>query len=133
MAEMTKNLYVRFLFRLLVFSLALGVVTVTLYFLTPGKYFTPVLPLIFLFFMIVTYAGYYILVRAARQKFMRFLNIFMLTTVIKLVIFIGVIFIYLLMNKKDAIPFALWFFLLYVGYTFFEVYSLVSYSRTLEK
>jgi len=128
-----KSAFQLFFRNLVVFSAVLGLVILILFLILPRHYFTPSLPFSFFFFFLVTLAGYYILIRATQKRFIRFLNVYLLTTVIKLIVFIGVLVLYMMLNQKDAVPFALWFFLLYLGFTFFEVYYLISYSKTLQK
>ncbi len=128
-----KEVFLPFARKLGIFSLLLAVVILILYFLLPRNFFTPALPVLFFFFLLMTLAGYLVLVRATRQKFIRFLNYYLLSVIIKLVIFIGVLVLYLMFNKKDAVPFGLWFFILYVLFTLFEVSSLLAYSKTLHQ
>ncbi len=128
-----KSVFLSFLKNLVIFSVILGIAVMVLYFLLPRSYFTPALPYLFLFFISATLAGFYILVRATRKKFIRFLNFYLLTTMVKLVFFIAILVTYLFLNKKDAVPVGLWFFLLYIFFTFFEVVSLLNYSRTLQQ
>jgi hypothetical protein len=108
-------------------------IIVAAYFILPKHYFTPALPGIFIFFLALTVAGFYLLVRSVHQKFIRFLNIYMLITIVKLILCIAVLVTYLFLNKHDAIPFGLWFFILYIFFTFFEVSSLLTYSKTLHQ
>jgi hypothetical protein len=122
-----------FLRRLLYFSILLGLVFTGIYFLVSKKFITPVYPFLFLFFMIITSGGYYFLIRATRQQFVKFVNYYLLITALKLLLFIGVIFSYCLLNKADAIAFAASFFVLYFCYSVFEVVNLVSYSKSLHK
>jgi phosphatidylglycerophosphate synthase len=128
-----KPLFLSFIKNLGIFSLLLAIVIGGFFFLLPRSYFTPALPGLLLFFIGVTLAGFYILIRASARKFIRFINLYLLITVIKLVVFIAILVIYLLLNKKDAVPFGLWFFLLYIFFTFFEVVSLLSYSKSLQQ
>jgi len=73
------------------------------------------------FFIAVTITGYYFILRSANTKFIRFINSYLIVTVVKLFLFIGVIFLYLLNNRQDAAAFAISFFVLYLCYMIFEV------------
>ena len=121
--------YLSFLKRLLVFSLIPGSLAVVLYFLLPAKFITPTLPFLFFFFIAVTLISAYILIRSARKKFIRYLNVYLLMTVLKLFLFVAVMVTYVLFNKSDLVPFTISFFILYLFYTVFEVVWLVSFSR----
>jgi hypothetical protein len=81
------------------------------------------------FFISVTLAGYYDILRSAQSKFIRFINAYLLIMVVKLFLFIGVIFFYLLHNRQDAAQFAISFFVLYLCYMIFEVVNLVSHFK----
>jgi hypothetical protein len=58
------------------------------------------------------------------------LNVYLLTTVIRLFLYVAVMVTYILLNKPDILPFSITFFILYLCYTIFEVVWLVSFSRT---
>jgi hypothetical protein len=124
-----KPVILPFLRKLIVFSAILSVIAVLLILILPSSCITPALPFMFIFFPLVTLASFYILVKATAGRFIRFLNYFLGTTMIKLFIYIGLIVVYALLNKKDAIPFVLSFFILYVFYTSFEVIQIISHSR----
>jgi hypothetical protein len=128
-----KSNFIDFLRKLVIFSVILSFITIGLSFLIPKTDITPVLPWLFIFFLAITLISYYILINAAQKKFIRFLNYYLLTTTVKLVLFIAVLMTYIMLNRKDVVPFALSFFLLYLCYTIFEVVSIVGYSKTLQK
>ena len=122
--------YLTFLRRILIFSIVLGLFATGIRFLAPSRYITPTLPWLFVFFIAVTITGYYFILRSANTKFIRFINSYLIVTVVKLILFIGVIFLYLLNNRQDAAAFAISFFVLYLCYMIFEVINLVSYFKS---
>jgi hypothetical protein len=125
--------YLTFLRRILIFSIILGLIGTFIGFLAPARYITPALPFLFLFFIAVTLAGYYVILRPVQTKFIRFINTYLLVTMVKLFLFIGVIFAYLLHNRQDAAPFVIAFFVLYLCYMIFEVVNLVSYFKSSQQ
>jgi hypothetical protein len=127
-----KSLFIDFLRKLIIFSVILSFIAIGLVFLIPKTWVTPVLPFLFAFFLGITILSYYILIKAAQKKFIRFLNYYLLTTTVKLLLFIAVLMTYIMLNRKDAVPFALAFFLLYLCYTVFEVVMIVGYSKTIQ-
>ena len=129
MEKQINSVYLSFLKRLLIFSLIPGSIAAVLYFSLPAKFITPTLPFLFIFFIAVTLISAYILIRSSQKKFIKYLNVFLLTTVLKLFLFTAVIITYVLFNKADLIPFTLSFFILYLCYTIFEVVWLVSFSK----
>jgi hypothetical protein len=121
-----SSVYLDFLKRLLVFSLILGSFAALLFFLLPSEFITPALPFLFPFFISVTLLSSYMLTRSMRKKFIKFLNAYLLLTIVKLFVYIVVMVGYILMHRQDALPFGISFFLLYLFYTIFEVVYLVS-------
>ena len=125
-----NSAYLSLLKRLLVFSLILGSIAVILFFLLPAKFITPTLPFLFPFFIAVTLISSYLLIKSSQKKFIRYLNVYLLTTVVRLFLYVAVMVTYIVLNKSDVIPFSITFFLLYLFYTVFEVVWLVSFSKT---
>jgi hypothetical protein len=128
-----KSILTDFFRKLIIFSVILSFIVIGLSFLIPTSYISRVIPLLFIFFMIITMISYYILIKAAQMKFIRFLNYYLLITTVKLLLFIVVMITYMMLNKQDAVPFALSFFILYLCYTIFEVVSIIGYSKSLQR
>jgi L-asparagine transporter-like permease len=127
---MNKN---KFIIQLLLFTLLLGAIYYGLMYVLPENYFSPVLPFLFPFFFASTALVYSYLDKSSEQKFNRFVNRFMLTTFVKLMIFMAVLLIYVFTHKEDAVPFILSFFIMYVAYTAFEVVALLKFSNSEKK
>jgi hypothetical protein len=119
----------KFVIQLLVFSGILGILAYGLTFVLPGNYFSPALPFLFPFFFSMTAIVFNYLVKSTEKKFNRFANRFMLTTFIKLFVYMAVLLVYVFTHKEDAVPFILAFFILYVAYTVFDVVILLKYTR----
>jgi hypothetical protein len=130
METQINSVYLSLLKRLLIFSLILGAIAALLFFLLPSNFITPTLPFLFPFFIAVTLISSYLLIRSSQKKFIRYLNVYLLTTVIRLFLYLAVMVTYILLNKSDILPFSITFFILYLCYTIFEVVWLVSFSRT---
>ena len=128
-----NSIYTGFLRKLIIFSVILSFIATGVAFLLPKAYVTPALPFLIAFFLAVTVICYYILIKAAQQKFIRFLNYYLLITTVKLLSFIAFLMTYMMLNRKDAVPFALAFFILYLCYAVFEVVSIVGYSKSLQR
>jgi hypothetical protein len=130
METQINSVYLSLLKRLMVFSLVPGAIAALLYFLLPSEFITPALPFLFPFFIAVTLITSYLLIRSAQKRFLRYMNVYLLTTGIKLFLYLAVMITYILLNKSDIIPFSISFFILYLCYTIFEVVWLVSFSKT---
>lgn len=128
-----QNLYLIFLKKLLIFTIFLALVgyIITLY--LPANYVTPTWPYIYVFFFAATLIVHYILLRVSQKKTAGFINFFMLVTFGKLIFFLSIILAYALLNRADAIPFIITFFILYVCFTAFEVVLSLSQTKTKNK
>ncbi|MCF8369588.1 MAG: hypothetical protein K9G76_11135 [Bacteroidales bacterium] len=107
--------------KLIVFTIicVLGVYGIV-YFI-PGKYVTPTLPFLLVFFFAVTILIHFILLKVSTKKAINFINVFMLLTLGKLMLFLSIILAYVFINREDAVNFVMSFFILYVLFTVFEV------------
>ncbi|MCF8228045.1 MAG: hypothetical protein K9G58_08375 [Bacteroidales bacterium] len=110
-----------FLLKLLYLTLGMGVIGLLYAYYVPGIYYTKALPFLYPFFYVITALIYYIVHRVSRGPFPRFINYYMILTVLKLLLLILVIVIYALLNREKAIPFFITFFVFYLVYTVFEV------------
>ena len=125
-----KSVYLNFLKRIIIFSVAFALICFTVGYFLPAEYITPALPYLFLFFLSITLVVHYVLFKASEKRFSKFTTYFMLATFLKLMLYIAVLLIYVLLNRSDAIPFIITFFILYIFYTVFEVISILSYSKS---
>ena len=124
-----NSTYIKFLKHLLIFSLILGAIAAIGVCFLPKIYCSPTLPFLFFFFMSTTLISYYFLIKSMQKKYIKFVNTFLLTTTLKLFLYVAVMIAYALLNRKDAIPFMISFFILYLCYTVFEVLILIRKTR----
>ena len=124
-----KTFLIPFLKQLIIFSLILGIIATGLAFLLPSRMVTPALPFQFVFFIAITILLFMVLISATKERFSRFLNVYLLITTGKLLLFLVILLIYIWLNKPDAMPFGITFFLLYICFTIFEVSALLRYTR----
>jgi len=124
-----KSIYLKFLKHLLIFSGILMVIALSLSFVLPNKFFSPSLPFLFPFFIATSLISFYFLVRTFTARFMKFINTFLLSIIIKLLLYVGIMVIYVFIYRWDAIPFLLGFFILYLCYTVFETVCIIKNSR----
>ena len=124
-----KYQYVNFLKNLLIYTLFLGFAGFLFINYTPKEYVSPALPYLFFFFFSITLIVHLILLRVSEKKSASFINFFMLLTFGKLLFFLTIILVYALLNRTDAVPFIISFFILYVFYTAFEVTLSLRHTR----
>ncbi len=116
--------------RLLIVTLSFGLLSLALYFILPKIWFSPSLPFLFIFYYACSLLSFILLSRSLEARSNRFISVFMLTTAIKLFLFITVMIIYSFLNRKDAVAFLLNFFILYLVYTVFEVVQIISLTKS---
>jgi hypothetical protein len=120
-----KSIYITFLKRILIFTAIIGTIAGIIHFVIPGVNITPALPFLILFFLSVTLISYYLQLKSASERFIRFVNAYMLLMAAKLFLFITVIVAYVFTHRSDVVPFMGSFFILYLCYTIFEAASLL--------
>ncbi len=98
----------------------LGILATILWFTLPHSLVTPALPLLLFFFLSVTLISYYFQLKSAGERFIRFVNAYMLLMAAKLFLYIVVIVAYVFTHRSDVIPFMMTFFVLYLCFTIFE-------------
>lgn len=123
----------KFSFRILVFSAVVAGLTVLFQWLCPN-YASPVLPFIVLFFCIITLFTIYIVLRDEKGKAQnRFISNYYLSRIIKIFSCLIFLIAYMLLNKPDALRFAIAFLVVYFMYSIFEVVVLKKEMSDMEK
>ena len=120
----------RFLIRISIFTVIIAAVSVAVFYYIFPQYFSTYFLLAILFFFVVTVVFHSITLKASKLRIAQFSNYFMLSSTAKLFIYIILLTIYIFLNKGHAIPFVMFFLILYVFFTFFEV---ISTSQHLKK
>ena len=117
--------YLKYLKQLLIFSGILFTIVLIFTFIFPKNQVSPALPFLIFFFLGTSLLSFYYLLQTIDKRFIKFVNTFLLTIIIKLALYIGVMILYVFVNRKDAIPFILGFFVLYLCYTIFEAVCII--------
>jgi hypothetical protein len=108
-----------------IIAIILFAVYLLLFYLIPVKYISPAIPVIIVFFAILTTSVFYYQIKASLKRTSKFVNFFLLATALKLLLFLTLVVIYSLLNKADAANFILSFFITYVTFSVFEVIQLL--------
>lgn len=124
-----KNKYQYFFVRLLVFTVILVILSVILWNIVPQGTIPGTLPYLFILFFGVTALTHFILLRLTRLSPMKFVSYYMLSTFIRLLLYVVAVLIYVLVIKVNLLPFIISFFLLYIFYTVFEVVHFISQTK----
>ena len=119
---MSKKIPIRkFSFLIIVFSVIIAGLSLLFQWLFP-QYATPALPFIVLFFFVITLLTLYIVLRNNDgQEGKRFVSAYMLSRTIKILSCLLFLFLYMFLNKEDAVKFAIAFMVIYFLYAIFEV------------
>jgi hypothetical protein len=128
-----KDILRIFFRQIMVYSAFLAFAGVILSLLLPEGHITPALPILLVFFPALTWTIVWYLGRASEKSFIKFVNAYMAATGLKLLLLILIIIAYIFLWKKDAVPFLAAFFILYLCFTGFEVYTVLSISRRQKK
>lgn len=119
---MGKKLPIRkFSFRIIVFSVIVAGLSLLFQWLWP-QWASPALPFIVLFFFVVTLFTMFIVLRDdAGRDGKKFVTSYMLSRVVKIFSCLLFLILYIFLNQKDAIRFAIAFLIIYFLYAIFEV------------
>ena len=90
---------------------------------------SPTFAVLVLFFYSVNLVVYYILLSATGKNFSKFMTNFMASTFVKLIVYVAALLIYVYFFPKNALPFIIEYFVLYIIYSIFEVLSLLNFSK----
>lgn len=122
----------RFLKRLTLFAIIIAGLAVIFKLVSPGDIVTPLLFPMIGFFYVLSLIIHLLLVNASKKKFKHFNNQYMISIVVKLLLFMVILIAYVLTNPGDAVNFLVAFLILYVLFTGFEVISIVKATRKIK-
>ncbi|MCF8217952.1 MAG: hypothetical protein K9J21_03100 [Bacteroidales bacterium] len=122
----------RFIVRLTIFTLVIAGLAGIFKWLSPDDIVTPLMFPMIGFFYVLSLIIHLVLVNASKKKFRRFNNQYMISTVVKLLLFMVILIAYVFTNPGDAVNFLITFLILYVLYTGFEVISIVKATRKIK-
>ena len=114
-------------------TLILVFLTVMVSLIFPSLHVTPAFPYILIFYYVVTLFIILILGKSMQKRIRYFVNTYMIVTFVKLILFSLIVILYLLLNKKDAVPFVVTFFIYYLFYAIFEVVALREMSESTKE
>jgi len=124
-----KEAFRNFLRTLIIATLIVVVASLILFASLPAWHYPPVYPFLVAFFFITTLVVYHFMLKSLESRPARFINVFLLTTMLKLIAFMTFMVVYALLNREVARPFIIAFFVLYIIYTSIEVVSLLKVNK----
>ena len=87
-------------------------------------------PGILLFMYVVSLGILFLLTNAAKSKMTKFVNAYLLVSFSKMILFVGVIFVYAWLHPVDAVSFILTFLVYYFLLLIYEVVVLLRLKKT---
>ena len=97
------------------------------------EYYLPVLPFLILFFAVTSVLIHAYQLKIANKDMAKFTRSNMLFTFFKLVLYSALAVIYMAVDTKNAKVFVICFMVLYLIFTFFEVFSLIRITTNGKK
>lgn len=119
---MSKKIPIRkFSFRIIVFSVIIAALSLLFQWLCP-QLATPALPFIVLFFFAMTLFTMYVVLRNEDgDNGRKFVSAYMISRTVKILSCLLFLFLYMFLNRQDAVRFAIAFMVIYFLYAIFEV------------
>jgi hypothetical protein len=121
--------FIQFIKGLSALAILLIVFSLLLIRFVPAITITPSFLYIIILIYVFTLLVFKLLLKGLQEKFSHFINMYLLVNFGKLVVYIIIIFIYAFLNRPDAVPFILTFFVYYFSFTVFEIFSLLKIKR----
>jgi len=91
-----------------------------------SNYYFSFFPFLILIFLFVNSVVFFIFYRSLNKSNNQFIRGFMLSTIIKLMTYLILVLVYVLSFPKSAIPFAITLSILYIVYTAYDLFIMLS-------
>jgi hypothetical protein len=91
-----------------------------------SNYYFSFFPYLILIFLLVNSVVFFIFYRSLNKSSNQFIRSFMLSTIIKLMTYLILVLVYVLAFPKSAIPFAITLSVLYIVYTAYDLFIMLS-------
>ena len=124
---------ISYFLRLFIFSALIAFLIIILKQLFPGKYIHEAIWLILIFYIALTAVIHYMTANAANKSNSSFVTAMFGSIGLKLLLSIAFLIFYLLNDRTNTVWFSINFIVLYLFFTAFEIYSILSNLRTLKK
>lgn len=130
MKVLQSQVFIRYVKRLLIISVVLCTLAIIYHLLVPKDYQNPTMFYLLGFFFLIMVISHYISLRMIGDDLQRFIRIYMVSAMSRLLIYMAFIMIYIFRNPHNTTKFVIAFFILYVVFTTFEVREI---SRSIGK
>lgn len=122
-----------FLKQLLILASIIGICIIAIIFVIPPQYVSPTLPFLLVFHTAATLISFLYIQKKTQNSPNKFINVYMVNTTVKLLLYLVILMVYSLNNISDAVNFIISFFIMYLIFTVFEVVNLLKVNKKLSK
>jgi hypothetical protein len=123
------NTFIKFLKSISALAIALIIGSLLVLRFVPAIGITPNFLYIIILIYAITLLIFKMLLKSQQERMSHFVNVYLLVNFGKLVFYIIIIFVYAFLNRPDAVPFILTFFIYYFAFTVFEIVSLLQIKK----
>lgn len=116
-----KETFQKFIKNLVIFTLIIAAFQYLASIQLDPKWISNSWPFVILFFLSFTILMHRYLLKSTEGKPKKFVFAFLMMTTIKILLYLGVILVYVLLNRADAVAFIIIFFINYFFFTGFEL------------
>jgi len=122
-----------FIIKLTGITLAVAAISAFVFLYYLPEYYLPIFPFLLVFFYVFTAFVHRYLLKVSKNSPRQFIQSTMVLTVVRLILYSIIAIIYILVDKENAIPFAIGLMILYLIFTFFEVCEVCKISECGKK
>lgn len=132
--QMNKNLSGLFKKYIRSISILTGVIGILIgvMFIYLPQYLSPALLWLIPYFLVISLGFHYYLIKSATKDVKKFIPRFMVSTGVKLVVYLGTLLVMAFTSNNNPVPFIIGFFTLYLFYTIFEIVSFMHQSKQIQ-
>jgi len=131
LTDQLKKYFRGFTNKALIITVILSAIYAAAMFYAPAGTLSPATPVLIIFFLVITLTIFYYQLKASISRVSKFVNVFLMATGFKLLGFLAIIGVYSFLNKADAVPFVISFFIIYLIFTVFEITQLLKVQKLL--
>ncbi len=116
-----KETFQKFIKNLVIFTLIIAAIQYLVSMQIDPKWISSSWPFVILFFLAFTILMHRYLLKSTEGNPKKFVFAFLMITTVKILLYLGVILVYVLLNRVDAVAFIIIFFVNYFLFTGFEL------------
>jgi len=127
---MKKHPLISYLLKITILSLIMCFAVLFSLFVVPKDFLSHNIPYYILMFFVVGFLSYAFMYYAPKKSKLKFEQAFLLTRLIKILIYVGVLVIVIFAHIEKNIKFALYYMLIYVVYQVFDIITMKKLAKT---